>query len=281
MPISIFKKCCITAITLCICTLPQVAFAKIHARAAVLYNATTGRTLYAQNPNKNNAPASLTKLMTMYVTMDMVNSGRIKTTKKIPISNFAATTGGSSMGLRRNERVPLIDLLEGMAIASGNDAAAAVAEYCGKSTPAFVRSMNAKAKQLGMRQTVFKNPHGLPAAGQKTTANDMLTLAKNYIKVHKKMLKIHKTTAIRYHSKVLYNTNSLVASISGADGLKTGFINESGYNIVLTAQRGNTRLIAVLLGAKSRQIRDAEARRLIEAGFASPTNAKKIAAKLR
>lgn len=281
MSVCIFKKCCITVITLCICLLPQFAFAKINARAAILYNVTTGRTLYAQNPNLSNAPASLTKLMTMYITLDMVKSGRIKTTKKIFISNFAATTGGSSMGLRRNERVPLMDLLEGMAIASGNDAAAAVAEHCGKGTSAFVRRMNTKSKQLGMRQTVFKNPHGLPAAGQKTTANDMLTLARNYIKAHKKMLKVHNITAIRYNSKVLYNTNSLVATVSGADGLKTGFIGESGYNIVLTAQRGNTRLIAVLLGAKSRQIRDAEARRLIEVGFSHPTSAKKIAAKLR
>lgn len=281
MPFVFLKKCCIAVVALCICSLPHDAFAKINARAAILYNATTGRTLYAQNPNLANAPASLTKLMTLYIAMDMVNTGRIKRTKKIPISNFAATTGGSSMGLKRDERVPLIDLLEGMAIASGNDAAAAVAEYCGKGTSAFVRRMNAKARQLGMKQTVFKNPHGLSASGQKTTANDMLTLAKSYMRAHPKMLRIHKTTAIRHNSHVLYNTNSLVATISGADGLKTGFIGESGYNIVLTAQRGKTRLIAVLLGAKSRQIRDAEARRLIEVGFSSPTSAKKIAQKLR
>lgn len=219
--------------------------------------------------------------MTLYLAMDFAKSGRIKTNKKVLISNYAATTGGSSMGLRRNQRVPFMDLLEGMAVASGNDAAAAVAEYSGKGVSAFVRQMNTKARQLGMKHTTFKNPHGLPAVGQKTTATDMLTLSKNYIKTHKKMLSIHKTTAIRHNNKVLYNTNGLVAVIPGADGLKTGFICASGYNIVLTAQRGKTRLIAVLLGAQSRQTRDAEVRRLIEAGFVSPTNAKTIARKLQ
>lgn len=271
----------ISLLTLFFCVLPHDALAKLHARSVILYNATSGRILYSQNATASIAPASLTKVMTLYIASDMLRSGRVKANKKITISNFAATTGGSTMGLRRHERVTFIDLLEGMAIASGNDAAAAVAEYSGKGTKAFVRRMNTKAKELGMKHTVFKNPHGLPASGQKTTAMDMLQLARSYITKHKKMLQIHKTTAVRHNRTVLYNTNSLVASISGADGLKTGFINASGYNIILTAQRGPTRLIVVLLGATSRQTRDAEARRLIEAGFTTPNSAKNIAKKLR
>lgn len=281
MSVLCVKRCLIPLLTLFFCVLPHAAFAKLNARSAVLYNVSTGRVLYSQNATEAIAPASLTKVMTLYIASDMMRSGKIKANKKIIVSNFAATTGGSSMGLKRHERVAFMDLLEGMAVASGNDAAAAVAEYSGKGTKAFVRRMNAKAKELGMKHTVFKNPHGLPAQGQKTTAMDMLQLAKYYIKQHKKMLPIHKVTAVRHNRTVLYNTNSLVASVSGADGLKTGFINESGYNIILTAQRGSTRLIVVLLGATSRQGRDAGARRLIEAGFATPNNAKSIAKKIR
>ncbi|MEG2172155.1 MAG: D-alanyl-D-alanine carboxypeptidase family protein [Desulfovibrionaceae bacterium] len=268
-------------LALCFCAAPFEASAKLNARSALLYNASTGRILYSQNPHTSIAPASLTKLMTLHIAMDMIKSGRIKRQNTVRISRYAATTGGSSMGLRRSQRVPFMDLLEGMAIASGNDAATAVAEHCGKGVPAFIRKMNTKAQQLGMKNTVFKTPHGLPAVGQLTTATDMLTLSKNYIKAHRNMLRVHNTTALRFNGNILYNTNGLVKNVRGADGLKTGFVCESGYNIVLTAQRGNTRLIAVLLGAQSRQIRDSEARRLIEAGFSSPKNAKSVAKKLR
>lgn len=260
---------------------PHNADARIQARAAILYNESTGRILYQKNPNHRIPPASLTKVMSLYVAMDQIQSGKVKSKARVTISNYAATTGGSSMGLKRNDRVELADLLEGMAIASGNDAAAAVAEYCGKGVSAFVRRMNTKAKQLGLKQTVFKNPHGLPAQGQFTTAADMLQLTKNYTKAHRKWLPIHRTTAIRYKSKVLYNTNTLAATIRGANGLKTGFTIASGYNIILTAKRGKTRLIAILLGAQSRQARDADARKMLEAGFASPASSKAVAKRLR
>lgn len=272
---------CICLLAFFCCSLPHEADARVQARSAILYNATTGRILYSQNPNKRIPPASLTKIMSLYIAMDQIKSGSVRSQARVTISNYAATTRGSSMGLKRNERVPLMDLLEGMAVASGNDAAAAVAEYCGKGVPAFVRRMNAKAKQLGMKQTVYKTPHGLPAEGQYTTATDVLQLTKYYLQNHSKWLFLHKTTAIRHKSQVLYNTNSLLATVPGADGLKTGFTVASGYNIVLTAKRGKTRLVAILLGARSRQTRDAEARQLLEAGFASPTNAKSIAKKLR
>lgn len=275
------RALCLGLLVLYACVLPQEAYARIQARSAILYNATTGRVLYSQNPNQRIAPASLTKIMSLYIAMDLIKSKKVKPQSRIRISAYAATTGGSSMGLVRNDRVPLMDLLEGMAVASGNDAAAAVAEYCGKGVPAFVRRMNAKAKQLGLKQTVFKTPHGLPAEGQYTTAADMLQLAKSYLQTHARWLAIHKTTAIRYKSKVAYNTNSLVATVPGATGLKTGFIVASGYNIILTAKRGKNSLIAVILGAQSRQTRDAEARQLLEAGFASPTNPKVVAQKLR
>lgn len=260
---------------------PATAQAKLNARSAILLNATTGRILYEQNANALVAPASLAKLMTLYISMANINKGAIKPSSRVKISNYAATTGGSSMGLKRNARVRFDDLLEGMVVASGNDAAAAVAEYSGKGVSSFVRKMNTQAKKLGMKNTRFKNPHGLPASGQLTTAHDMLKLARNYIKMYPRMLKVHNISAIRHNSKVLYNTNGLVSTVRGADGLKTGFISESGYNIILTAKRGDTRLIAVVLGARSRQIRDIEARRLIETGFSTPKSAKTVAQRLR
>lgn len=171
------------------------------------------------------------------------------------------------MGLRADERVRLDELLLGMAVSSGNDASMAVAEYVGGSSQAFVNMMNVKARALGMRDSHFVNPHGLPAQGQQTTARDMLTLARAYLRAYPWALKFHNTHVLNHRGRVTWNKNPLLGQYPGADGLKTGWINASGYNLIFTAKQGPKRLLAVILGAPDVRVRGAEACRLLDAGF--------------
>ena len=230
----------------------------LNVRSAVLMDARTGKILYSQNPDVRIPPASLTKIMSMMVTFDAIRSGKVKLSDQIRVSRHAARQGGSRMGLRAGERVSLNRLLMGMAVSSGNDASMAVAERVGGSGRAFVKMMNNKARQIGMSSSTFKTPNGLPAAGQYTTARDMARLGYVYLK--------NNPSALQYHRvRVL---------------LKTGWVTASGYNIISTVRRGNTRLIAVILGAESAGLRSHEVRRLVEAGFKSRTNGITVASAL-
>ena len=188
----------------------------------------------------------------------------------------AAHTGGSSMRLRSGERVPLIRLLTGMAVASGNDAAMAVAHVVNPNQARFVRAMNQKAREVGMRATTFVNPTGLPAKGQLTTARDMMRLAVAYMKRHPQARRIHATRHFLHNGMTFGNTNPLLGLVQGVDGLKTGFTVASGYNVIITATRGKTRLLAVVLGGKTSARRNNAAHRLIEAGFKFPTSKKQV-----
>lgn len=278
--------CLITSIV-CLQAMPVQAAGKrgrvtnpLPVSAAILIDLRTGAVLYQKKADAAIPPASLTKVMTMFLALDAVKAKRTKLGSRVRISRYAARQGGSSMHLRSGERVPLVGLLTGMAVASGNDAATAVALHIGGNERAFVRSMNRKARSLGMRRTVFKNASGLPAAGQKTTARDMSKLARAYLKAHPKALRFHNTRFFLHQGRVMRNTNGLLGTVAGVDGLKTGWTVASGYNLIVTAQRGKTRLLAVVLGGKSRAQRDTAARRLLEAGFRHPASPKKVRQRL-
>ena len=229
----------------------------------------TGRVLYEQNADEPIPPASLTKVLTMYMALERVQAGEVSLDAPVRVSRAAARTGGSRMSLRPQEWLPLESLLMGMAVSSGNDASAAVAEYLGGSQEAFVAQMNATAAALGMSSSRFYNPHGLPAAGQVTTARDMLRLSFSYLRAHPDALRYHSTRFIRHNGVVSYNKNPLLGNCEGADGLKTGWVNASGYNLISTVRRGDTRLLAVILGAENSKTRAREVYRLMEAGFVS------------
>jgi len=263
-----FRCCSITAsaVTLaCALTLP--AFANLNVRSAILMDTGTGKILYAQNADRKIAPASLTKIMTMYVAMDAVKLGKVKLKDKVKISTKAAKVGGSRMHIRAGEYVTLDKLLQGVAISSGNDASMAVAEHVAGSEHAFVKLMNAKAKKLGMKGTVFVNPHGLPAKGQVTTARDMLALSRDYLKTHPRAMSYHRMKTLAHRGVTTYNKNPLLKDCPGADGLKSGWIRASGYNLVSTVKRGDTRLVGVVLGSSTAKVRAKEMRSLVEAGF--------------
>lgn len=255
------------ALVLCCLFYALPAGADLDVRSAILYDMRSGRELYAQNADRAIPPASLTKIMTMYVIMDQVNAGKFRLDETVKVSAWAAKQGGSRMHLKAGERVTLDRLLMGIAVSSGNDAAMAAAEHVAGSEKAFVRMMNEKAALLGMRNTVFVNPHGLPSEKQVTTARDMLTLSRSYIKSHPRALRYHQMTEINHRGSVTHNKNPLLKDCPGADGLKTGWVNASGYNLIATVRRGDTRLIGVVLGSANSRVRAREMRNLMEAGF--------------
>ena len=237
----------------------------LEAGSAILMEARSKRLLYEQDSARKIPPASLTKVMSMFVVLDAVKAGKLSLWTSVRISRAAAHAGGSKMHLKAGERVRLDDLLRGMAVASANDAAAAVAEHLAGSQGAFVTMMNRKAKQIGMKNTVFKTPHGLPAKGQLTTAADMLRLACRYLEAHPAARDYHSAPAMFHNGILMQNTNKLLGHDS-VSGLKTGFTRESGYNIIFTSNRHGREMVGVLMRAPSGEVRTREAQRLLEYG---------------
>ena len=274
-------RVCLAALLVPLClTLALPVAARVPAASAILFNQTTGMLLYTQNADASIPPASLTKLMTMMLTLDAVRQRRVSPRTWLIVSRKAARTGGSSMHLQRGERVRLENLLYGMAVVSGNDAAVAAAEKIGGNTRHFVRLMNRKARAIGMRHTQFRNVNGLPAAGQRTTARDMLALSLAYLRAHPSALRYHSPRVFRHGRRVMRATNRLRGDVPGVDGLKTGWTVASGYNIVATAERKGVRLIAVVMGGASAARRDLAARRLLEAGFSHPDSPQEVERRL-
>lgn len=235
--------------------------------SAIVFDLDNDVILFEQNPDQRIPPASLTKVMSMLLALDYIRDGHIKEDASVPVSRAAASAGGSVMGLRAGESVPLKKLLLGMAVSSGNDASYAVAETVGGSAENFVKMMNARASELGMENSHFKNPHGLPADDQYTTARDMLTLARAYLRAYPDSLEMHNTKLMEHAGYRTWNKNPLLDQYPGADGLKSGWIRASGYNLIFTATRNGRRLLAVILGAPDTFARSAEACRLLDAGF--------------
>jgi D-alanyl-D-alanine carboxypeptidase (penicillin-binding protein 5/6) len=237
-------------------------------KSALVVNHNTGATLFAENPDQMIPPASLTKIMTLYLVFEDLQQGRVRVNDPVAVSGKAYATKGTTMFLEKGETVALIELIKGISVASANDAAQAVAEHLGGGSAAnFVARMNGKARELGMTRTRFMNPHGLPAKGQVTTARDMMTLSRSYLDRFPESLTIHSMREYTYHNKILRNRNRLLAHYPGADGIKTGFVCASGYNIIATAKRDNVRMMAVVLGARTPKLRASETERLLDAGF--------------
>ncbi len=240
---------------------------EISARAAILLDVATGTVLFEQNADELVEPASFTKVLSLYLIFEALQRGTIRIQDDVYISDQAWRTKGSKMFVGVNTRVPLEELLKGIAVVSGNDACVAAAEHLSGSTEAFVDNMNRKAKQLGMERSHFLNPHGLPADGQITTARDMATLGAAYIRQFPEALRYHSMREYTYNNITQYNRNHLLNKDPSVDGLKTGFIDASGYHLAATAQREGMRLLAVVMGAATPRIREREAMKLLNFGF--------------
>jgi D-alanyl-D-alanine carboxypeptidase (penicillin-binding protein 5/6) len=240
---------------------------EINAKAAILLEVSTGTVLFEQNADELIEPASFTKVLSLFLIFEALQRGNIHIQDEVFISDLAWRTKGSKMFVGVNTRVPLEELLKGIAVVSGNDACVAAAEHLSGSVEAFVDSMNRKAKQLGMDHSHFLNPHGLPAEGQITTARDMATLGAAYIRHFPEALRFHSMREYTYNNITQYNRNHLLNKDPSVDGLKTGFVDAAGYHLAATAQREGMRLLAVVMGAAYPRIREREAMKLLNFGF--------------
>jgi D-alanyl-D-alanine carboxypeptidase len=247
----------------------RAAAGDVGAKSAIAMDFGTGRILYEQNADQQIPPASLTKVITLYLTFEAMQENKLTFTDTVLVTPEASQAGGSRMNLKPGERVIVRELMKGIAVASGNDACVALAQYLsgGESWQPFVTAMNAKAHELGMNETVFKNPNGMPAEGQLTSARDMLRLANSYLHRFPQALSFHSMTTYVHNNHNHHNANRLLTSYDGVDGLKTGFVQASGYNNIVTAKRGDTRVIAVVLGARSASARAASTRKLLDIAF--------------
>jgi serine-type D-Ala-D-Ala carboxypeptidase (penicillin-binding protein 5/6) len=282
------KKICtvLFACTVMVSTLVPAAYAEEkpaqpvdlspNARSSILMDADTGTVIFEKNPDEKLPPASITKIMTMLLVMESLDQGKIKMDEKVSTSEYAASMGGSQIFLEVGEEMTVQDMLKGIAMASGNDASVAMAEKIGGSEQGFVQMMNDKAKELGMNNTHFVNPNGLPADNHYTTARDIAIMSKELLK-HDEITSftsqyqdyLRKDSAKPFW---LVNTNKLVRFYPGADGLKTGYTGEAKFCLSATAKRDNFRIITVVLGEPDTKTRNAEVTKLFDYAFSQYTN---------
>ncbi|WP_026694758.1 D-alanyl-D-alanine carboxypeptidase family protein [Peribacillus kribbensis] len=242
------------------------------ARSAVLIERDTGKILYDKDSNVELPPASMTKIMTMLLIMEAVDKGKLSLNEKVRTSEHAASMGGSQIFLEPGEEMTTEQMLKGIAIGSGNDAAVAMAERIGGSEEAFVGMMNKKAKELGIKHTKFQNATGLPVKDHYSTAYDMAVMAKELLKYEGKITRftgkyedyLRENTDKKFW---LVNTNRLVKFYPGVDGLKTGFTQEAKYCLTATAKKDNMRVIAVIFGAPSPKERNTQITKMLDYAF--------------
>jgi serine-type D-Ala-D-Ala carboxypeptidase (penicillin-binding protein 5/6) len=250
--------------------IPNVELAD-EARSAILIERDTGSVLYEKNAHEKLPPASMTKIMTMLLIMEAIDKGELTLTEKVRTSEYAASMGGSQIFLEPGEEMTVDELLKGIAIGSGNDASVAMAERIAGSEETFVTMMNNKAKELGLKNTSFKNSTGLPAKDHYSSAYDMAIMAKELLKYEQ----ITKYTS-KYEDYLrentdkkfwLVNTNRLVKFYPGVDGVKTGFTQEAKYCLTATAKKDNMRVIAVVFGAPTPKERNAQITKMLDYAF--------------
>lgn len=249
---------------------------KVDAKAAVLMDATSGEVLFAQNAHKRLPPASVTKVMTMLLILEACESGKINLSDTVTISERAAAMGGSQMYMEPGEQHTVEELLMGVAMASANDGAVALAEHLAGSVEMFVERMNKRAAELDMKDTNFVNTNGLPVSNHYTSAYDIAIMSKALIRfpeTQKWFTKWQATIKVGLPGKEkdfgLTNTNRLIKIYPGAIGIKTGFTQDAGYCLSGAAERNGTRLIGVILGASTSKVRFAEISKMFDYGFSN------------
>ena len=249
----------------------QAVELNVSSKSLLLMEKTTGQVLYAQNQHQALEPASVTKIMTLLLVMEAIESGAVSYTDTVPVSAYAASMGGSQVYLEEGEQLTVEEMLKAICVASGNDASVAMAEFVAGSAETFVQRMNQRARELGMENTCFLNCTGLPAEGHVTTAYDVALMSRELILNHPRIREY--TTiwmdTLRNGSFTLANTNRLVRFYDGCTGLKTGSTDAAGYCISATAERNGMELIAVVLGGKSSDERFEDAKTLLNYGFSA------------
>jgi D-alanyl-D-alanine carboxypeptidase len=241
--------------------------ANVKAEALLLVEASTGKVLHAENATYPWYPASVTKLMTLYTTLRAIKEGKVKFDTLLEMSRNAVAQRPTKMGFKLGTEVTIDNALKMLMVKSANDIAVAIAEGVGGSIEGFADMMNANARRLGMTQTNYVNPNGLPAENHVTSARDLAKLARALINDFPQYDFYWHISSIKYGNRIYHNYNSLIGRYPGADGMKTGFICASGYNLVASATRNGRRLIAIVLGAYSSGVRAQKAGQMLENGF--------------
>ena len=247
--------------------LGTVGFAPALVSGSIVLDADTGRVLSENNSDAVTYPASLTKMMTLYLTFEALNTGRLRLDQYLPVSVEAASKSPTKLGLRPGDSVDVQDLILGIVTRSANDAAAVLAEGLAGSEPAFAESMNSKAQKLGMRSTFYRNASGLPDPEQHTTARDTAQLALALYHDFPREYRYFSTREFNFRGRIVVGHDHLLDWYPGADGIKTGYIRASGFNLATSAVRDGHRLIGVVLGGVSGGARDREMAALLDQGF--------------
>ncbi|HEY9235481.1 MULTISPECIES: D-alanyl-D-alanine carboxypeptidase [Phenylobacterium] len=235
--------------------------------AALVVDAKTGEVLYAKRADSPRYPASLTKVMTLYLAFEALQAGRLHPNDLVPISPHAAAQAPSKLGLRPGDSLTVDQAMQALAVKSANDIAVALGEKLGGTEARFAAMMTLRAQELGMRNTRFVNASGLPDSRQISTARDIAILSRAVMRDYPQYYDLFSQRSFTFRGQTMRNHNGLLGRMDGVDGLKTGFTNASGFNIAVSAVRGNRRLITVVLGAPSTAIRNNNAEDLILTGF--------------
>lgn len=235
--------------------------------AAILVNADSGEVMYSRKADETRFPASITKVMTLYVAFEELKTGRLKESDRIRISARAASQPPSKLGLKPGETISVADAMGIMATKSANDISLALAEHIAGSQAGFAARMNATAKKLGMTGSHFVNPHGLPDPQHVTTARDIATLSRAIIRDFPERYKLFGKAVHDYQGTPFKSHNKLLVTMPGVDGIKTGFTNAAGFTLAASAVQDGTRLIAVVLGGPNPGLRDGNVSDLLQVGF--------------
>ncbi|GAA3542218.1 D-alanyl-D-alanine carboxypeptidase family protein [Zobellella aerophila] len=235
--------------------------------AAIVVDANTGEVLYAAHADAPRYPASLTKMMTLYLLFEAMEQGKLTLASKMRVSAHAASMPQTNLSLRAGDGILVRDAIPALVVRSANDVAAVVAEALGGSERNFARMMTDKAHKMNMKDTQFRNASGLPDSQQKTSARDMATLAQRLMQDFPKYYHYFSTASFHYRGKTYTSHNRIVRSYQGVDGLKTGYIRASGFNVATSAKRGDKRLIAVVMGGQTAHSRDQHMAQLLDRGF--------------
>ncbi|MBM3486204.1 MAG: D-alanyl-D-alanine carboxypeptidase [Alphaproteobacteria bacterium] len=255
--------------------------ARAQTQAAIVVDAATGRVVTELNPDELTYPASLTKMMTLYMVFEALEQRRLQLGEPLPVSTYAATRAPSKLGLDPGDTIVLEDAMLGLVTKSANDAAAVIAERLGGSEENFAAMMTRRAHRLGMRDTSFRNASGLPHPEQVTTARDMAILSLAVVRDFPQHYHVFSTESFTYGGRHHGNHNRLMARYYGMDGIKTGYVNASGFNLASSAERNGRRLIAVVMGGPTARVRDSYMEQLLDAAFdrlADPREARLVLA---
>ena len=268
------------ALLVVLCCAPERP-AEARRYAAIVMDAASGEVIYARRSNASRIPASLVKMMTLYLTFEALDAGRLKPHQRLKVSRTAAGRSPTKLGLRPGRTISVEDAILALVTKSANDAATVLAEALADNERAFARLMTSKGRELAMKRSRFRNASGLPNRRQRSTARDMALLARALLRDFPQYYHYFSKQTFKYGRKVHRNHNKLLASYGGADGIKTGYTRASGFNVAVSAKRGQRRLIAVVIGGRTARTRDRHVARLLDDAFAKLRKRDRAAAKRR